>query len=85
MQKEKLDLLKKMQELEFACIDLNLYLDTHPTDQRALMDYNTYAYQFAVVRSQYESLHGPLTNFGFSQGQYPWAWLQDPWPWEIEY
>ncbi len=85
MNKERLEMLQRMQELEFACIDLNLYLDTHPTDQKALMDYNTYTYQLMMVKAEYESLYGPLKNFGCSQSQYPWKWVEGPWPWEIKY
>ncbi|MBS3995398.1 MAG: spore coat protein CotJB [Alkaliphilus sp.] len=85
MHKEKINMLRKMQEIQFACVDLNLYLDTHPMDQRALMDYNAYVCQLAILRRQYESIYGPLLNLGFSQSQYPWQWIDEPWPWEIEY
>ncbi|HCD09371.1 MAG TPA: spore coat protein CotJB, partial [Thermoanaerobacter sp.] len=34
---------------------------------------------------QYEQFYGPLMVFGHSQSQYPWKWVDDPWPWEIEY
>ncbi|AOT72209.1 spore coat protein CotJB [Geosporobacter ferrireducens] len=85
MEKERVEMLRRIQEVEFACIDLNLYLDTHPTDKRALMDYNSYTYQLMMLKKQYESIYGPMTNFGYAQSQYPWAWIEDPWPWEIEY
>ncbi|MFZ5967900.1 MAG: spore coat protein CotJB [Bacillota bacterium] len=85
MHKERLEILKKIQEFEFACIDLNLYLDTHPTDQRALMDYNMYSNQLLMLKRQYENMYGPLMNFGFSPSQYPWRWIDEPWPWQIEY
>lgn len=85
MQRERLEMLKRIQEIGFACVDLNLYLDTHPTDQKALMDYNTYSYQLMMLRNQYESMYGPLMHFGYAQSQYPWKWIEGPWPWEIEY
>lgn len=85
MHKQRLDMLRRIQELSFACVDLNLYLDTHPRDQRALRDYNTYACQLMMLTRQYESMYGPMTNFGTAQSQYPWRWIEDPWPWEIEY
>ena len=85
MHKQRLDMLRRIQEIEFACVELNLYLDTHPTDQRALMDYNAYTCQLIMLKRQYESMYGPMTNFGTAQSQYPWQWINDPWPWEIEY
>ncbi|MFT9496536.1 spore coat protein CotJB [Anaerosolibacter sp.] len=85
MHKDQLNMLRRMQELEFACVDLNLYLDTHPMDKKALMDYNTYTYQLMMLKTQYESLYGPLKNFGCSQSKFPWQWVEGPWPWEIEY
>lgn len=83
--KNRLDILYEIMELEFACIDLNLYLDTHPNDQRALMQYNTLASQLKQLKNQYELIYGPLSNFGCSLSKYPWEWIVDPWPWEIEY
>ncbi|QEK12759.1 spore coat protein CotJB [Crassaminicella thermophila] len=85
MHKDRLDLLFKIMELENCCVDLNLYLDIHPTDQKAVMDYNTYSYQLAGLKKQYECMYGPLSNFGTAPSQYPFRWIEDPWPWEIEY
>ena len=31
----------KIQELCFACVDLNLYLDNHPEDKNAVCLYNS--------------------------------------------
>jgi spore coat protein JB len=85
MNTDRLNMLKNIQKVEFACIDLNLYLDTHHSDQKALMDYNTYTLQLNTLKRQYENIYGPLANFGSSPSQYPWRWIEDPWPWEIEY
>ena len=35
IKKERLELLKEIMALEFSLVDLNLYLDTHPEDERA--------------------------------------------------
>ena len=75
-------LLRQIQEVEFAALELNLYLDTHPQDQNALAQYNNYARQLNMLKQQYEMSYGPLLNFGFSPSQYPWRWLESPWPWE---
>jgi spore coat protein JB len=85
MDGNQISLLKKIMEIEFTCIDLNLYLDTHPEDQKALQDYNYYSNQLSMLKQQYEQFYGPLMVFGHFQSQYPWKWVDDPWPWEIEY
>ena len=42
MRKEsRQELMLKIQELSFACVDLNLYLDNHPEDKNAINTYNT--------------------------------------------
>lgn len=74
--------LNRLQQVEFALVELQLYLDTHRDDQRALMEFNQYSKQLDILKKQYELQHGPLLNFGFSPSQYPWRWLDGPWPWE---
>lgn len=85
MDTSQVSMLKKIMEIEFTCIDLNLYLDTHPNDQKALQDYNYHSEQLKTLKHQYEQCYGPLMPFGCSPSQYPWKWVNDPWPWEIEY
>lgn len=75
-------LMRKIKELTFATVDLNLYLDIHPKCQQAVMDYNCFTEELTKVRRLYEAKYGPLTNFGHSPSQYPWAWINEPWPWE---
>lgn len=79
------DLLRNVQELGFACLDLNLYLDNHPDDKNAVNAYNTLAVQFAQAKCAYESKYGPLTNFGYAPSKYPWQWVNQPWPWDKEF
>jgi spore coat protein JB len=79
---EQMAFLKRLQEVEFALVELQLYLDTHRDDQRALMEFNKYSRQLEALKKQYELQYGPLLNFGFSPSQYPWRWLDGPWPWE---
>jgi len=76
------ELLLKIQELEFAVVDLNLFLDTHPGSEQALADYNKYTQELINLKDVYEMKYGPLTNFGYSPSQCPWQWVDEPWPWE---
>lgn len=79
------ELLRKVQETGFACVDMNLYLDNHPEDKNAINVYNSLVNDFAQARCAYESKYGPLTNFGYAPSQYPWQWICQPWPWDREF
>ena len=77
------DDLVNLMALQFALIELNLFLDTHPNCQDALCDFNEYAEKFDAAVCAYEKKNGPLFNFGLSESGYPWQWATNPWPWDI--
>ncbi|KXZ40664.1 spore coat protein JB [Alkalithermobacter thermoalcaliphilus JW-YL-7 = DSM 7308] len=81
---KKEDLLRKIQEVEFAAVDLNLYLDMYPDNQMALRDYNCLVQELMNLKRLYEMNYGPFSNFGTSFNQYPFSWVNEPWPWETE-
>ena len=68
----KSELLKRIAMCEFVCIDLNLYLDTHPDDCVALGDYNCYVHQLHELKKMYVESFGPLENFGNSPAHGSW-------------
>ncbi|WP_035292851.1 MULTISPECIES: spore coat protein CotJB [Clostridiaceae] len=76
-------MMKKIKELEFAAVELNLYLDNHPNNQRALNDYNMTTDMLMDMKEAYEVKYGPLTNFGYAKSTPSWKWVEEPWPWEI--
>jgi spore coat protein JB len=79
----QLEMLRPVQELSFTAVDLNLYLDTHPNDPNALGHYNAICQQLACAKAAYERIYGPLMSFGETPSQFPWRWINGPWPWEI--
>lgn len=81
--KDRKELLNKIRELEFAAVELNLFLDNNPRNKKALADFNAITCELEKLRKIYEKQYGPLANFGMSMSDYPWAWVNDPWPWEI--
>jgi spore coat protein JB len=84
MDKQRAKLLREIQKVDFMLIELNLFLDTHPGDRQAIAEFNQYTQQAAVLRHQYEQLYGPLTLYGrHTPVQYPWRWVEEPWPWQI--
>ncbi|MBZ4653215.1 MAG: spore coat peptide assembly protein cotJB [Peptococcaceae bacterium] len=84
MTKECMDLLRRIQEMEFVALELNLYLDTHPNDTRALEDYNRAAKELKELRERYDELCGPILSYGHSRNRgNTWLWAETPWPWEM--
>ena len=61
MKSNKKELLNRLLEYQFACIELNLYLDNNPHDENALDSYNTYLCKFMQTKEAYECEYGPLT------------------------
>lgn len=75
------EMIMRIRELDFAIVELGLYLDTHPDDQRALCMHREYARQVKDLKDKYQKVYGPLTIF------YPcnkWRWLEEPWDYVIK-
>lgn len=85
MDNERKQLLMQIMAEEFTAVELNLFLDTHPDDRKALNDYNEAVTRLAQLKVQYEQRYGPLTNFGESPGGNTWRWVDEPWPWEMNF
>lgn len=79
------ELLMRIMELEFACLELNLFLDTHPDDTSALKDFKLRSQELMKAKMEYEFAYGPLLNYGFGTAGTGWQWINDPWPWEINW
>ena len=73
------EMLNKIKAYNFAIIELALYLDTHPDDERAICLHNSYCKTCKDLKDKYQKVYGPLSIY------YPcnkWRWLEEPWPWE---
>lgn len=73
------EMIDQIKALNFAIIELGLYLDTHPEDQKALCMHREYARQLRDLEDKYQKMYGPLTIF-FPCNK--WRWLEEPWAWE---
>lgn len=72
--------LTELQTMAFIIQELALYLDTHSNDNEALSVYRSFQKMYADAVRIYEKECGPLTHMSYQDG--PYAWLNDPWPWE---
>ncbi len=58
------ELINKIKCYQFAVIELALYLDTHPEDEKALCLHRKYAKEIKELKDKYQKVYGPLTiNF----------------------
>jgi spore coat protein JB len=84
VQREQLEMLKNLQAIEFTAFELNLYLDTHPGDHRALADYTNTVREVERLKKAYTSRYGPLMAED-NINQTEWNWALQPWPWDLDY
>ncbi len=75
--------LKEIQAADFVLVELTLYLDTHPSDQQAMIQFNEYAQYTKQLKKNFEAKYGPLQQFGNSYTDANWGWGTTPWPWQI--
>ena len=76
-------LLKKLSGAQFAALEMQLYLDTHKNDTKALRSMQEYLCEAAEYHREYEERFGPITAKDL-YGDTDFSWLNAPWPWENE-
>lgn len=73
----KEEMLQQIRCCDFAITELALYLDTHPTDDKALCLHRKYCKEAKELKDKYQKVYGPLTiNFPCNK----WRWIEEPWP-----
>ena len=73
-------LLKKISTYQFAMLDLQLFLNTHPGDSETAEQVETYRAMLKPLVDEYEKKYGALTK-NAAEGN-KWGWVKAPWPWE---
>lgn len=73
--------LGEVQALDFALVELGMYLDTHPDDTDAIMLFRQYAKAYEEKKAAYEEAYGPLKMSSAGKGD-RWNWIDNPWPWD---
>ena len=73
------EMIQQIRGLDFAIIELGLYLNTHPDDEKALCLHRKYCKEYRELTDKYQKVYGPLTiHFPCNK----WRWIEEPWPWE---
>jgi len=81
---ERQRMLLEVQKYGFAMWDLNLYLNTHPTDRNVMMLFNQYRNSYKKAVEDYQNKYGALSVKDASSNSSYWSWNRSPWPWEGE-
>ena len=79
---EREEMLMYLDELCFAAHDISLYLDIYPKDKDMIEAFANYNKEANKVMEQYQKMYGPLVVNSETNTVYPWAWDNQPWPWE---
>lgn len=77
------DLLYKISMLDFALVDLMLYLDTHLDDEEAMEYFNHFNMNLMMLKKEYTMQYGPLKVENCADNnQKIWQWALTPMPLE---
>lgn len=77
----KCALLNRIKEMQFVCVELNLYLDTHPQDAAARADYVCFGKKLRALIDEYSRLYGPLQSFGHTPTEVG-CYVMSEWPFQ---
>ena len=76
-------MMRKIQEIDFAIIDLNLFLDTHPQCQEAIELFKELAATSKSLKSDYQAKYAPLyVHNSTNSNSFDWVDKCEKWPWE---
>ena len=78
---EREQLLNKIATFDIAIAEWNLFLDTHPNDTEVNKKLDDYKLKSGALKSEFEKKYGPLKSTTRESNR--WAWIPDPWPWDI--
>ena len=74
------EMLRRLQELAFAKVECELYLDAYPECQTALEYYRNIVEQYRELAERYEAEYAPIRQENITAGG--WTWVDTPWPWQ---
>ena len=82
-QNERSRLFHDIGVIDFVIVEMNEYLDTHPTDKEAMEYLGHYVRMKNQAMREYAMKYGPLRISGADGcNQNEWKWATQPWPWE---
>jgi len=73
-------LMDEIRAVNFAIVDLKLYLDTHPNECQKINIYNSFVEKYKCLLKEFHENYGPLIA-EMCESDCPWQWIENPWPW----
>ena len=82
---DKHRLTRQIHSLDFSIKEMELYLDVHPHNQRALHLISELRRKRKELIESYEQRFGPyiVTTYDVPADD-RWRWVDSPWPWELK-
>lgn len=78
-------LTHRIHAYEFAILELELYLDTHENDIKALLRRDAFIKERNALIKEYESKYGEwVVTTKDVRSTKNWSWVNGPWPWEYK-
>ncbi len=79
----KAALLHEISKVDFAVVEMTLYLDTHPHEREAIAYLNHYVKLKNQLVKEYSYRYEPLSvDFANESNDNKWHWALAPMPWE---
>ncbi len=75
------ELMRKIQELSFAKLEAQLFLNTHPECKSALEFFHKMGEELDMALTEYQNKYGPLTADAVMGDK--WSWIEGEWPWQL--
>ncbi|MFW5999304.1 MAG: spore coat protein CotJB [Halanaerobiaceae bacterium] len=76
--------LREIMAVNFALLETILYLNTHPADEAVMELYNRFARRLMELIRDYQENYSLLVPH-LPGEETPWRWIEEPWPWQIDY
>ena len=78
-------LLNKIHAYDFAILEIELFLDTHPQNTKALTRREAFIKERNMLIKEYESKYGEfVVTTANVHSLKDWSWINGPWPWEFK-
>lgn len=85
---ERARLKRFIYEMDFVIYELVLFLDSHPTNRKAMELMKEYRRKRSELIAEYEKRFGEyivtIDDVPVTETE-SWKWLQGPWPWENDF
>lgn len=73
---------KRLQKISFALVEVVLYLDAYPNNEKAKKYYKELSDERHMLISELAKAGMPMSGMHVQGNE--WVWTKGPWPWEYE-